>query len=209
MTQNKGIFLALEGIDGSGKTTQLQKLTARLAQLNIKHYSTQEPTGGPVGSLIRQILTGRTLADNRVMASLFVADRLDHLLNNVDGISQKIDAGVCVLTDRYYFSSYAYQSVDMDLNWLINANRPIAEILRPNLTIFLDIPVSTALARIQAGRFNTELYEKEERLLAVRKQYLTAFAQLQAEENIAIIDADADADTVAERIWQATAPLFG
>ena len=113
MTQNKGIFLALEGIDGSGKTTQLQKLTARLAQLNIKHYSTQEPTGGPVGSLIRQILTGRTLADNRVMASLFVADRLDHLLNNVDGISQKIDAGVCVLTDRYYFSSYAYQSVDM------------------------------------------------------------------------------------------------
>ena len=208
MTQNKGIFLALEGIDGSGKTTQLQKLTARLAQLNIKHYSTQEPTGGPVGSLIRQILTGRTLADNRVMASLFVADRLDHLLNNVDGISQKIDAGVCVLTDRYYFSSYAYQSVDMDLNWLINANRPIAEILRPNL-IFLDIPVSTALARIQAGRFHTELYEKEERLLAVRKQYLTAFAQLQAEENIAIIDADADADTVAERIWQATAPLFG
>ena len=208
MTQNKGIFLALEGIDGSGKTTQLQKLTARLAQLNIKHYSTQEPTGGPVGSLIRQILTGRTLADNRVMASLFVADRLDHLLN-VDGISQKIDAGVCVLTDRYYFSSYAYQSVDMDLNWLINANRPIAEILRPNLTIFLDIPVSTALARIQAGRFHTELYEKEERLLAVRKQYLTAFAQLQAEENIAIIDADADADTVAERIWQATAPLFG
>lgn len=209
MTQNKGIFLALEGIDGSGKTTQLQKLTARLAQLNIKHYSTQEPTGGPVGSLIRQILTGRTLADNRVMASLFVADRLDHLLNNVDGISQKIDAGVCVLTDRYYFSSYAYQSVDMDLNWLINANRPIAEILRPNLTIFLDIPVSTALARIQAERFHTELYEKEERLLAVRKQYLTAFAQLQAEENIAIIDADADADTVAERIWQATAPLFG
>ena len=209
MTQNKGIFLALEGIDGSGKTTQLQKLTARLAQLNIKHYSTQEPTGGPVGSLIRQILTGRTLADNRVMASLFVADRLDHLLNNVDGISQKIDAGVCVLTDRYYFSSYAYQSVDMDLNWLINANRPIAEILRPNLTIFLDIPVSTALARIQAGRFHTELHEKEERLLAVRKQYLTAFAQLQAEENIAIIDADADADTVAERIWQATAPLFG
>ena len=209
MTQNKGIFLALEGIDGSGKTTQLQKLTARLAQLNIKHYSTQEPTGGPVGSLIRQILTGRTLADNRVMASLFVADRLDHLLNNVDGISQKIDAGVCVLTDRYYFSSYAYQSVDMDLNWLINANRPIAEILRPNLTIFLDIPVSTALARIQAGRFHTELYEKVERLLAVRKQYLTAFAQLQAEENIAIIDADADADTVAERIWQATAPLFG
>lgn len=209
MTQAKGIFLALEGIDGSGKTTQLQKLAARLAQLNIKHYSTQEPTGGPVGSLIRQILTGRTLADNRVMASLFVADRLDHLLNNVDGISQKIDAGVCVLTDRYYFSSYAYQSVDMDLNWLINANRPIAEILRPNLTIFLDIPVSTALARIQAGRFHTELYEKEERLLAVRKQYLTAFAQLQAEENIAIIDADADADTVAERIWQATAPLFG
>ena len=92
---------------------------------------------------------------------------------------------------------------------MINANRPIAEILRPNLTIFLDIPVSTALARIQAGRLHTELYEKEERLLAVRKQYLTAFAQLQAEENIAIIDADADADTVAERIWQATAPLFG
>ncbi len=161
MTQNKGIFLALEGIDGSGKTTQLQKLTARLAQLNIKHYSTQEPTGGPVGSLIRQILTGRTLADNRVMASLFVADRLDHLLNNVDGISQKIDAGVCVLTDRYYFSSYAYQSVDMDLNWLINANRPIAEILRPNLTIFLDIPVSRHWPVFKPGVFTPNFTKKK------------------------------------------------
>ena len=208
MTQNKGIFLALEGIDGSGKTTQLQKLTARLAQLNIKHYSTQEPTGGPVGSLIRQILTGRTLADNRVMASLFVADRLDHLLNNVDGISQKIDAGVCVLTDRYYFSSYAYHSVDVDMDWVIQANALSAQLLRPTLTVFLDVPVETALERIHKNRFVEEIFDGADRLRKTRELYFRAFRRLSGVENVAVVDGAGTEAEVAARIWAAVEPCF-
>lgn len=206
--KKQGIFLALEGIDGSGKSTQSQLLAERLASLGLPCHITQEPTDAPIGRLIRQILTGEWTADSRVTASLFTADRLDHLLNANNGLCQKIADGTNVICDRYYFSSYAYQSVDMPLDWLLAANRPAAELLRPTLTLFLDVPVARALARIQAGRGRTELYEKEERLLAVRQQYFKAFAKLRAEENIAVIDADADAATVAERIWQQAAGLF-
>ena len=89
-----------------------------------------EPTAAPVGSLIRQVLTGRIEMDNKVIAALFVADRLDHLLNQVDGIWPKVQAGTTVLTDRYYFSSYAYQSVDMPMDWVIQANEESRKILR-------------------------------------------------------------------------------
>lgn len=91
---------------------------------------------------------GRIPADNKVIASLFIADRVDHLLNSTDGICQKIDSGVSVITDRYYFSSYAYNGVDLDMDWVIHANSISADILRPTLTVFLDIPVNTALERI-------------------------------------------------------------
>ena len=103
---SKGIFIAFEGIDGSGKSTQIQMLTNRIQEEGIRCYQTCEPSGGPIGSLTRQILTGRIKTDNRVIAAMFAADRLDHLLNEVDGIVAKIEDGITVITDRYYFSSY-------------------------------------------------------------------------------------------------------
>ena len=120
--EGKGKFIAFEGIDGSGKSTQVRLLAERLRSENIPFYTTMEPTDSPVGSLIHQIMTGRVKADPKVIAALFVADRLDHLLNDVNGISQKIDEGTTVIMDRYYFSSYAYQSVDAPMDWVIQAN---------------------------------------------------------------------------------------
>lgn len=203
----KGLFLALEGIDGSGKSTQLKLLADRLTAQGIACQLTQEPTDSPIGAMCRQFLNGAIPFDSRTIAALFAADRLNHLLAE-DGLCQQIANGITVISDRYYFSNYAYQGVDMDLDWLIAINRPAAQLLRPSLTLFLDLPVELALERIRAGRSHTEIYEKKERLLAVRKQYFAAFAKLQAEENIAVIDADADAATVAERIWQQTARLL-
>jgi len=203
-----GKFIAFEGIDGSGKSTQIKKLIAKLSLLNIRCYETREPTDSPIGSLIHQIMTGRILADNRVIASLFMADRVDHLLNATDGICEKINSGITVITDRYYFSSYAYHGVDMDMDWVINGNRISAEILRPTLTVFLDMPVQKALERIERERFHTELYEKEEKLIGVRKKYFEAFDKLKEVETVAIVDADADVDVVAERIWSAVSKFF-
>lgn len=134
--QNPGRFLAFEGIDGSGKSTQAQRLLARLQARGVRCRGTQEPSDGPVGAMLRQILTGRMAADGRVIAGLFTADRLDHLVNPRDGILEQVRSGVTVVTDRYYFSSYAYQGVDVDMDWLIDSNRLSAELLRPDATIF-------------------------------------------------------------------------
>ena len=204
-----GIFIAIEGIDGSGKSTQAKRLASRLVAHGIRCYETREPTDSPIGSLIRQMLTGRIVADNRVIASLFIADRIDHLLNKTDGILDTIHKGVSVITDRYYFSSYAYNGVDIDMDWVIRGNAISAGILRPTLTVFLDIPVNTALERINRERFYTELFETEERLLAVRSKYFEAFEKLKDVENVAVVDADADVDVVGERVWETVSGLFG
>mgnify|MGYP002511929704 CR=1 FL=1 len=104
--KQKGNFIAFEGIDGSGKSTQIGLLAERLKKEGVCCYTTMEPTNAPVGSLVRQVMTGRIRMDNKAIAALFAADRLDHLLNEVDGIASKIEEGTTVLTDRYYFSSY-------------------------------------------------------------------------------------------------------
>jgi dTMP kinase len=208
MDKQKGVFIALEGIDGSGKSTQAKRLASRLASLGIRCYQTREPTDSPIGSLIHQMMTGRIAADNRVIASLFIADRVDHLLNGVDGICRKIDAGVAVVTDRYYFSSYAYHGVDLDMDWVIEGNRVSAQLLRPTLTVFLDLPVEKALERIECGRFHTELFEKKERLLAVRAKYFEAFDKLREVENVAVIDADQSERVVSEAVWAAVRAYF-
>lgn len=207
--QNPGRFLAFEGIDGSGKSTQAQRLLARLQARGVRCRGTQEPSDGPVGAMLRQILTGRMAADGRVIAGLFTADRLDHLVNGRDGILEQVRGGVTVVTDRYYFSSYAYQGVDVDMGWLIDSNRLSAELLRPDATIFLDVPVPQALERIGRNRSHTELFEREDRLAATREKYLEAFERLSDRETVLTVDADADADTVEERVWAAVAHLFG
>lgn len=200
-----GKFIALEGIDGAGKSTQVQKLIQRLSTSGMRCYETREPTDSPIGSLIHQIMTGRIQADNRVIAGLFIADRIDHLTNQTDGILQKIQDGITVVTDRYYFSSYAYHGVDLDMDWVIRGNSISAEVLRPTVTIFLDVPVQKALERISRGRFHTELFEKEERLTKVREKYFEAFERLRDVEEVVIVDADGDVDQIAERVWDAAA----
>lgn len=203
-----GKFIALEGIDGSGKSLQVKRLVGRLSSLGINCYETREPTDSPIGSLIRQMLTGRIAADKKVVASLFIADRVDHLLNKTDGILDMVKSGTSVITDRYYFSSYAYNGIDIDMDWVIRANAISADILRPTLTVFLDIPVETAMERINSGRARTELYETVERLTAVREKYFEVFERLKDVENVAVIDADADMQTVEDRIWEVISHLF-
>lgn len=204
----QGSFIAFEGIDGSGKSTQIELLTNRLNKEGICCYTTREPTNSPIGSLIHQILTGRIRTDNRAIAGLFVADRLDHLLNEVDGIVHKINEGTTVITDRYYFSSYAYHSVDMPMEWVIRANEQSSAILKPTVTIFIDVEPATAMERITKNRFHQELFEKESRLIKVRENYFKAFELLRGEESYVIIDGNQPREEIAERVWDTVKGYF-
>ena len=82
----KNLFIAFEGIDGSGKSTQLKLLKQKFEQAGSKVYTTAEPTESPIGKIIRDIFSHKMEADHRTIAGLFVADRLDHLLNKTNGI---------------------------------------------------------------------------------------------------------------------------
>jgi len=203
-----GLFFALEGIDGSGKSTQLDLLARRLEKAGIPCLTTCEPTGGPVGRLLRQVLTGQVKCDSRVVAPLFAADRLDHLLNEENGLCRAVAQGTTILSDRYYFSSYAYQSVDLPLEWVIEANRPCADLLRPTATLFLDVSPELALERIAQNRAGTELFETKERLTRTREQYFRAFELEQDREKVLIIPGDRDTDAVAQEIWDRVQPFL-
>ena len=205
--QTKGRFLALEGIDGSGKSTQIRYLAERLQALGLPVYTTMEPTDGPIGSLVHQIMTGRVKTDNRAIASLFAADRMDHLTNEVNGIKAKIDAGITVISDRYYFSSYAYHSVDLPMDWVIASNAPCKEILRPDDTIFIDVDPEVSMQRIEAGRQHKELFEKKSRLIATRENYLKAFEK-QPDETVILVDGNLTPQELSDAIWEQVAHLF-
>ena len=207
--KQKGNFIAFEGIDGSGKSTQIGLLAERLKKEGVCCYTTMEPTNAPVGSLVRQVMTGRIRMDNKAIAALFAADRLDHLLNEVDGIASKIEEGTTVLTDRYYFSSYAYHSVDVPMEWVIRANEQSALILRPTVNLFIDVDPDTALERIARNRFHQELFEKKSRLVEVRENYKKAFDLLAGEEKYTVSDGNQSREAIADNIWEAVRGYFG
>ena len=205
---SKGNFISFKVIDESGKINQFQILTEKLKQEGIYCYTTMEPTDSPIGSLIHQIMTGRIKADNKVIAALFAADRLDHLLNDINGIVSKINEGITVISDRYYFSSYAYHSVDMPMDWVIKANEQSSVILKPTVNIFIDVNPDTAIERIAKNRFHQELFEKKSRLVKVREKYLEAFVKLKESERVIIVDGNRSKQEIADDIWDKIKPYL-
>lgn len=205
---NKGIFIAFEGIDGSGKSTQVKLLTNKLKENGYKVYSTFEPTDSPIGSIIRNVFNHRIIADNRTIAGLFVADRLDHLLNETNGILKKIEEGYIVITDRYYFSSYAYHGVHMPMDWVINSNSMSSDLLRPTINIYVDICPDESMSRITKDRSLIELYENKEYLKEVREKYFEAFEKLKEQENISIIDGNRKPEIISDEIWSQVKSLL-
>src|SRR5258705_6074651 len=95
-------FIAFEGIDGSGKSTQAKLLSEKLLKTGYKIYSTFEPTDGPIGSMIRKIFKREIEADHKTIAALYLADRLEHLLNKTNGILKQMEEGYNIVCDRYY-----------------------------------------------------------------------------------------------------------
>lgn len=205
---NKNLFIAIEGTDGSGKSTQAKLLAEKLTQAGHKVHLTFEPTDGHIGKLLRSILKKEITADQKAIAALFLADRLDHLTNETTGLVKKMQEGYTVICDRYYFSSYAYHSVFVDMDWVIACNKMCAGVLRPDATLFIDVPPEMCMQRITANRETPELYETTEMLKKVRANYLTAFSKLGNEERVYIIDGNRAINEVADDVLACCSALL-
>lgn len=211
----EGSFIVLEGIDGAGTTTQAARLAARFAARGLPMIVTHEPTGGPIGSMIRQALTHRLVVPGihggrppswKTMALLFAADRLDHLEAEI--LPNVLD-GVSVVSDRYDLSSLAYQSAVADderaLPWIRSLNEHAR---RPDLTIVLDVDAATAAKRRAFRGGSAELYEVTE----LQAKLATAYAraeELVPGDRIVHVDGERDAGTVERAVYQAVLALRG
>jgi len=212
----EGHFIVIEGIDGSGTTTQCALLAGRLTRKGLPIHTTREPSDGPIGVLIRQILTGRVVVPAThgtrppswaTMAALFAADRLDHLEAE---ILPNLNDGVSVICDRYDHSSVAYQTVSSGggadvSSWVLELNRRAR---RPDLTLVLDVDPQIAAARRGTRSTSPELYEVSEMQAELAKFYQNVDA-LFPDDAIRHVDASLDVDAVAEVIWDHVMVLRG
>ncbi len=204
----RGKFIVFEGTDGSGKSTQMSLLGKFLKGRGVECVLTREPTDSPFGALLRACMTGRMDTDERAIAALFAADRLDHILNPVNGIKKVLEAGKTVLCDRYYFSSFAYNGNFVPLDWVIELNRPAMEALRPDLVVFLDLSPEEGMRRV-SRRGETDRYETLDRQKRIRENYFAAFARFRACERVAMIASEEDKARTQENVQRAVLPLFG
>ncbi len=168
-------FVVIEGIDGSGTSTQTRALTAALKGRGEDAWLTWEPTDRPIGKLLRELLSGRMTSagdarkDRRLFAMLFAADRHDHVHERDEGITARLARGEHVICARYVLSSLAYEgesSEELHFVEALNARFPT-----PDLTIYLDCPVEIALERIHTTRETVDVFENREKLARVRANY--------------------------------------
>lgn len=180
-----GRFIVFEGLDGAGTTSQMARLCAYLRRRDLSVHGTAEPSSGPVGRLLRQLLGGAAAPfDPDAMALLFAADRRDHLAREV---LPYLRAGVHVLCDRYVLSSLAYQAVAGAGRDLIAAAN--AGVRRPDLTLLLAVPAEVAAGRRAARDAAAELYETDATQHAVARRYAEEAARLRdAGEPVVVVD---------------------
>ena len=195
----RGKFIVFEGIDGSGKSTHARLLKERLEKEGRRVWLTCESTEGEVGVLLRRCLTGAADLPEKAIAGLFMTDRIDHILRPTEGILAHLERGETVLCDRYYFSSFAYNSMFAPMAWIVEINRVARETLKPDLTLFLDIPPESFASRM-VGRGERERYEKIETLSRVRANYLEAFSLL-PDEKVTIVDNSRPIEAAAEEVF--------
>ncbi len=174
----KNLFIVFEGIDGSGTSTQASLLKDYFIERGERAVLSPEPSGGPIGKLIRQIMQKNIIVINddnnfdEQMAYLFAADRHYHLHNDVDGIFKLINDKVNVISTRYYFSSLAYNCHSQeDFEFVSSLNRKFPN---PDLVVYIDLPIEVSLMRL-SDRFSRDVYENKNKLVKVRKNFQSIF----------------------------------
>lgn len=163
-----GLFIAFEGLDGSGISTQSDKLSDWFKKSKYSYILTKEPTLGMLGGFIKAALRNEWKTDPITLQMLFSADRSHHVHNE---IIPALKTGKVVITDRYFFSTLAFGSVDpvVDLSVIEKIN---SQFILPNMIFFIDVPAEISVERMKIARFGAELFETEEKLEKVREAYL-------------------------------------
>ena len=198
--KSRGRFIVFEGIDGAGKTTQIELLEKKLKDMGRKVYRTAEPTESVTGGMLRDALAGISKRTACEMAALFTLDRIFHNINPVHGIEKMLSDGIDVICDRYYYSTLAYQGSEIQGDWALDMNLNCPEIRRPDVCLFLDLTPEQSMARISKGRVTQEIYETREKLEQVRRKFYHVFERMDEKERIVIIDASRSIEEIAEDI---------
>jgi len=200
------LFLALEGIDGSGTTTQLGRVVAHLASRGRRAQATREPSAGPIGRLLREILLGQHRGpdgepvDGLAMALLFAADRRDHLRREIE---PALATGVDVVTDRFLLSSLAYQAEEAARDWVASLAR---EVRRPDMTVLLDVPVAVAAQRRRAAGRPVERYDED----GLQARIAESYRRLAREDaSVVVLDGSPPPDVVTRAITDEIDRLLG
>ena len=171
-----GRFIVIEGLDGSGGTTQVRLLSQALSA-----HATREPTDGPVGKLIRRALGDPMFMGDGVLPYLFAAHRKDHLERVIE---PKLTGEVDVVSDRYYHSSLAYQSLAMPLDQVMALN---AGFRAPDLCVFLDLDVQGCMARIEARGQARDRFETQRQLEEISAQYGVVLGMLRQRDRKSVV----------------------
>jgi len=194
-----GKFIVFDGLDGSGMSTQAVKLAEFLNEkkqkLRFGHtgvYLTKEPTSSLIGGLIKSQLTHDWKSSPECLQLLFSADRAFHLEKEIIPLLEK---GVIVISDRYFFSTLSFgNSAIKDLNWLLNLQK---KFLLPDITFFLKVSPKICIERIKKERFEITLFEKEEVLKNVWKNYERLAKKF---KNVYVINSERPIDKIAKDI---------
>jgi dTMP kinase len=207
----RGRLVVLEGLDGAGTTTQARLLAVRLRAAGRRVHLTAEPSGGPIGALVRQVLSGRIGGaqggkepfDAVALALLFAADRGDHYASE---IGPKLDGGLDVVCDRFTLSSLAYQGEHLgDMRWVETVNRHAP---RADAVVFLRCRVEVALRRRRAESPDREMFEVEGFQRRVAARYEEAMRRLRRSgERVVEVDGEASVEEVAASVWDAVSRL--
>jgi dTMP kinase len=184
----KGVFICIEGLDGCGKTTQAKLLAKKLRKSHNAVY-TAEPSRGKIGTFIRKrCLYGEKRLSTVVEALLFAADRVEHVENEV---LPALNEGRLVVSDRYVYSSLAYQgAAGLSVEWIEQINE---HALKPDLAVFIDVDPKTVMRRLKPKR---SVMEKMETLQKVRDVYL----KFVTKGELIRLDGNRDKDEVAEAL---------
>ncbi|WP_231493459.1 dTMP kinase [Alicyclobacillus macrosporangiidus] len=196
------MFITFEGLDGAGKSTQIERLRARLEASGRRVMCTREPGGTPLGDALRALLLDPARRDiaPRTEALLYAASRAQLLWERV---RPALARGDVVLCDRYVDASLAYQGEGLGLGMdaVAAVNRFATGGLKPDLTFLLDVPVAVSRGRVQAGRGQADRIEQrgDEYFNLVRDAFLRIAAA--EPERIVVLDGTRDAQALEQEIW--------
>ncbi len=194
--QRSGLFIAFEGLDGSGSNHYAATLARLLADDGYRTVHTHEPTKSMIGGLIRARLAGEWDIAPETLQLLFTADRAEHLRTK---ILPALEAGRIVICDRYLLSALAYNAVLVnDLPWLKSLN---ARFLVPDVQFLIRVNPKLCARRVKEERLEIELFREEQKLTRVWKEYQRVAAEY---EHVHTIDGERDDVAVIDELLAIT-----